>query len=628
MADRPGRPPKIRRRTGWAEWLKRAGSFSTSAFLHLLVLLALGEIVAVVVPVLEEKPLCIRIRPPAGVAGGPGFPSDTPKGDSAKKEDTGGAPPAPAETPATAVGTGTGRSAPLMVEPVENVQLLSSTDLRGLTTGPLFGDRSSGGRGAGVGRYGGDAASEAAVEAGLRWLASHQSSDGRWSPRAYPDACGHNTPCGLRDRLEKYTPGITGLCLLAFLGAGYTWEAGPHPQVVRRAVDWLLEHQDASGFFRGSSLYDHGVCTLALGEACAMTGDTRLLKPLERAVAAILATQREVGGWYYSPDLEPGRVEFTMSVWNMMALKAASLAGVHVSPETLDRCRVYVRSSTGEDGSVDYGRGSPTPGSTLAGLFARCILAIDDGDAFRKSLHWADQMPDPPLVGPHGWMGHYHWYYRTLVSFQIQGSRWRDWNGKFRNELVSMQRRKGHSAGSWELQDDQKMGPLYATAMSVLMLEVYYRYLPLHSSGTLLGTIADTTDSERTRERAAQEVVASSSLKRLDHLREKLRSVKPEDRYLATRELASMREPSLIREMIQAAEEERGPLRPAYVRMIGQVRCQEAAPFLIREYSSPREDVRAAALTALHQVTGQAFAEPAQWKSWLEERTGRTRPEK
>ena len=82
----------------------------------------------------------------------------------------------------------------------------------------------------------------------------------------------------------------------------------------------------------------------------------------------------------------------------------------------------------------------------------------------------------------------YYWYYATQVMFQMQGEHWESWNNKLRPLLVDSQVQEGPLAGSWE-----PLGPvpdrwgaaggrLYVTAMHLLMLEVYYRHLPLYQT--------------------------------------------------------------------------------------------------------------------------------------------------
>jgi hypothetical protein len=80
----------------------------------------------------------------------------------------------------------------------------------------------------------------------------------------------------------------------------------------------------------------------------------------------------------------------------------------------------------------------------------------------------------------------YYWYYAMQVMYHMQGSHWEDWNGRLRDMLTVMQSQQGGTAGSWA--PDQPTtdrwgsagGRLYVTCLHLLILEVYYRHLPLY----------------------------------------------------------------------------------------------------------------------------------------------------
>ena len=48
--------------------------------------------------------------------------------------------------------------------------------------------------------------------------------------------------------------------------------------------------------------------------------------------------------------------------------------------------------------------------------------------------------------------------------------------------LIEQQAREGHEAGSWYFEDShtESAGRLYHTAMAIMILEVYYRHLPIY----------------------------------------------------------------------------------------------------------------------------------------------------
>jgi hypothetical protein len=72
----------------------------------------------------------------------------------------------------------------------------------------------------------------------------------------------------------------------------------------------------------------------------------------------------------------------------------------------------------------------------------------------------------------------YYYYHATLALFIHGGESWTKWNEPLRDLFVSEQRLSGDFAGSWD--PAGTWGPyggrVYATAMAILCLEVYYRY--------------------------------------------------------------------------------------------------------------------------------------------------------
>jgi hypothetical protein len=62
--------------------------------------------------------------------------------------------------------------------------------------------------------------------------------------------------------------------------------------------------------------------------------------------------------------------------------------------------------------------------------------------------------------------------------FRAGGEAWKRWNAVVRDTIVKLQRHEACPRGSWD--PDGKWGHeggrIYATALAVLTLEVYYRY--------------------------------------------------------------------------------------------------------------------------------------------------------
>ncbi|MHC4473421.1 MAG: hypothetical protein ACYS99_20950, partial [Planctomycetota bacterium] len=86
-----------------------------------------------------------------------------------------------------------------------------------------------------------------AAKLALAWLAEHQDRAGHWDCDAFSKSCDH-TPCSGAGN-PQYDPGVTGLSLLAFLGAGETHRSGEYKSVVKNALQYLKQIQDPEGCF-------------------------------------------------------------------------------------------------------------------------------------------------------------------------------------------------------------------------------------------------------------------------------------------------------------------------------------------------------------------------------------------
>jgi len=346
--------------------------------------------------------------------------------------------------------------------------------------------RTSPGRAALVARQGGSAQTEQAVEAALRWLAAAQSPDGRWDADRF--GAGHEKQVEGRDRGRAGADadtGITGLALLAFLGAGHTHQRGPYKDTVQRGLDFLIRSQADNGNLGGQAqiyamMYSHGMATLALGEAHAMTQDLRLRLPLERAIAYTLTAQHpSEGGWRYRPA---ERGDTSQLGWQLMALRSAESSGIEVPAKTKRLMVRFLKSvSYGDHGGLAaYRPGERTTRPmTAEALVCRQFLGMARSNPASDE---AGQFLMTELPGQ-GLSNLYYWYYGTLGAYQLQGEHWERWNEALRSELVRSQRQEGDLAGSWDV--DQMWGSyggrVFSTALGAMCLEVYYRYLPLYA---------------------------------------------------------------------------------------------------------------------------------------------------
>ncbi|HQF14579.1 MAG TPA: prenyltransferase/squalene oxidase repeat-containing protein [Thermogutta sp.] len=325
---------------------------------------------------------------------------------------------------------------------------------------------------------GGTAQSEEAVERGLRWIAAHQDQDGGWSFDLKKGSC--RGQCR-NPGTEPNTAAATAMALLPFLGAGYTHREGIYEDTLHRGLYYLLRRgrvtENGLDFQEGmkNGMYAQGLAALVLCEAYAMTKDPALKDPAQQAIQFIeYAQDKKGGGWRYRPG-EPG--DTTVTGWQLMALKSAEMAGLKVDRSVHYAAQRFLDSVASDDGS-QYGYLDKTPrrSTTAIGLLCRMYGGWVRGNPplVRGIGHLASWGPSATDI--------YYNYYATQVLRHWGGSDWKRWNDAMREYLINMQDTKGHESGSWYFDDEHSRvgGRLYTTAMAVMILEVYYRYMPLY----------------------------------------------------------------------------------------------------------------------------------------------------
>jgi hypothetical protein len=329
--------------------------------------------------------------------------------------------------------------------------------------------------------YGGSKESEAAVQRGLDWLAAHQNADGSWRLNNFHANCKHAKCPDAATVISD--PAGTGLALLPFLGAGNTPEGGKHKVVVARALAWLVEKQQPNGTWPAPRdnrpMYGHAMAAIALCEAYGMTQNVKLRGPAQKALDYIVKAQHAAsGGWRYRPN-EPA--DTSVVGWQMMALKSGEMAGLTVPAKTFDGIKKWLASVEANrpvGGQFGYQSAMATPAMTAQGLLCLQYLGAKRDDPRMRAgtdyllKHLPRSSGDTT----------YYWYHANQVMYHMQGKHWKAWNDKLRDLLVATQETKGGLAGSWKPVDSRETpgGRVYATALRLLMLEVYYRHLPLY----------------------------------------------------------------------------------------------------------------------------------------------------
>ena len=301
---------------------------------------------------------------------------------------------------------------------------------------------------------GGSAESEQAVALALAWLAQHQNPDGSWSWDHTKGPC--QGRCTQPGNITKGNISATGLALMPFLGAGQTHKAGKYQRTVYAALDYLVTHQKAEagggsfgdeGVQSHGVMYGHGICSIAICEAYAMTNDRNLMAPAQAAINFIVSAQDKVGGgWRYHPG-QPG--DTSVVGWQLMALKSAHMAYLNVPEGTVQGISNFLNTVQTE-GGYGYGYTAPgkLPGCSAIGLLCRMYLGWKkENPALQQGIEYLGQM-GPSHVVENG-VNVYYNYYATQVMHHHGGEAWDRWNNVMRDFYVNSQSQNAHETGSW-----------------------------------------------------------------------------------------------------------------------------------------------------------------------------------
>jgi len=308
-----------------------------------------------------------------------------------------------------------------------------------------------------------DEPTDQAIKKGLEYLVARQQEDGTFSGGGY-----------------SRNVAVCALAGMAFMASGSTPMRGPYGLNTRRCLDYVLTRCEESGLIidEASSshgpMYEHGFATLFLAEAYGMTMQRDIREKLAKAVRLIIETQNDQGGWRYQP--QKNDADISVTVCQMMALRAAKNAGIFVPNEVRDRCIEYVKKSQNSDGGFMYmvhGGASAFPRSA-AGVVALYTAGYSGPEIDKGLAYLMKHLPKGESGVGHYFYGH---YYAVQAMWHAGGERWTKWYPAIRDELTrpgSPHRQRDD--GSWM---DASINAEYGTAMASIILQMPNNYLPI-----------------------------------------------------------------------------------------------------------------------------------------------------
>lgn len=297
---------------------------------------------------------------------------------------------------------------------------------------------------------------EKAIEKGLRYLVRNQNGDGSWG-KTYPTA-------------------ETAVALMAFMVKGHFPKRGPYGTSLDKAVNYLLKRSEATrdGYLGGpdQGMYEHGLATLALSEVWGESDRPEVGKALKKAVEVILRAQNKEGGWRYAPN--PTDADISVTVMHIVALASAKEAGIHVPKETIDKAIRYVLlcRNTRDNGFAYQPKGDSGFARTAAGVLSLMMCGKRDSVEVKQGLDYLrkegqDKFRDVTYY-------YYAHYYAIQCMYQGGDDYYHPWYPKIREGLLQKQQ----SDGSWP--EDSRTTPAFTTSISILVLGVPYRFLPIY----------------------------------------------------------------------------------------------------------------------------------------------------
>jgi hypothetical protein len=312
-----------------------------------------------------------------------------------------------------------------------------------------------------------------AIERGLAFLASRRRGDGSFGTNGYMG-----------------NVAVTSLAAMAFMAAGHQPNRGTYGRFVTDALRFVLSQENRDGrtpgFFHNPQatphgpMYGHGFATLFLAEVSGMVHDKALRREvtekLHAAVRLILDSQNREGGWRYTPRSHDA--DLSVTICQIMALRAARNAGVTVPKAKVDKCVEYVKACQDRrEGWFRYmkqgggGGGYQGFARTAAGVVALYSAGIYKGPEVEAGLRFLLQVkPGGGFGRPdmHYFYGH---YYAVQAMWTAGGQYWAEWYPAIREELLARQ----SPDGSWI----DQICSHYGTAMACIILQVPNNYLPI-----------------------------------------------------------------------------------------------------------------------------------------------------
>lgn len=335
---------------------------------------------------------------------------------------------------------------------------------------------------------------KAAVDKAIGWLLKQQKEDGFFS-----DDKSNNR--ARRGDVPSHTAAMTSLALMGLASVGHLpSDPTPEGKAAARALRFMVDNvePDENGYLGRSDrsrMYGHGIITLMLTEMLGMAPDPdtdqKLRRMIEGAIKLIIRSQQvpkseaNRGGWRYEPSSSDS--DISVSVWQVMSLRAAKNAGFDVPKEAIDNAVAYIKRSyrverdSNGNPKADFAAfsyepygGRQTFSTTAAGLLSLQVCGQYEVPEVLGSANFLLKFP-PELNEPWFYYGN---YYYAQGMYQRGGEHAATARQRTEQILVAAQ----SPEGAWYPKNgnEKSAGAVYATSLALLSLSVYHHFLPIY----------------------------------------------------------------------------------------------------------------------------------------------------
>lgn len=337
---------------------------------------------------------------------------------------------------------------------------------------------------------------ESSVDKGLAFLASQQADDG-----SFPT-------------IRSGQPGVTSLCIMAFLSRGHQPGGGKYGERLNRAIDFTIRCQRSDGLFSQeapglewqryeashTAIYNHAIAGVMLGEVYGeVTGPRagQVKQSIEKGLQFTREFQlrprapADKGGWrYIRVQGNQPQADLSITSWQLMYMRSAKNAQFNVPQGYVEEAMAYVhRCFDPQTSMFHYALSGGGGFGASRGMAGAGILSLSLAGQHQTPM--AKAAGDWLLAHPYRQFGEvigsydkffYSTYYCSQAMAQLGGHYWE----KFFPPMAEVLLKAQAADGSWppeqahETSGVSVFGNAMSSALAVLSLTPPYQLLPVY----------------------------------------------------------------------------------------------------------------------------------------------------